>query len=89
MKGMFRLLVGEPNTNVDPASTMWVVNALIKADKVFDLQVIPGAGHTSGGLACAAVAPDFTLKLRPLPSIVTAVGQTVRVVINSAPLTES
>ena len=28
---------------------MQVVNALIKAGKTFDLLVIPGAGHTSGG----------------------------------------
>jgi hypothetical protein len=35
--------------NVDPSSTFQVVNALIKANKAFDLLVIPGAGHTSGG----------------------------------------
>lgn len=35
--------------NVDPSSTFQVVNALIKANKMFDLLVIPGAGHTSGG----------------------------------------
>ena len=28
---------------------MQVVNALIKANKTFDLLVIPGAGHGSGG----------------------------------------
>jgi hypothetical protein len=28
---------------------MQVVNALIEADKPFDLLVIPGAGHSSGG----------------------------------------
>ena len=35
--------------NVDPSSTMQVVNALIKAGKSFDLLVIPGADHTSSG----------------------------------------
>ena len=30
---------------MDPASTMQVVNALIKADKDFDLLYMPGAGH--------------------------------------------
>jgi dipeptidyl aminopeptidase/acylaminoacyl peptidase len=49
LQGKLFLIVGELDTNVDPASTMQVVNALIKADKVFDLLVIPGAGHTSGG----------------------------------------
>jgi dipeptidyl aminopeptidase/acylaminoacyl peptidase len=33
------------DTNVDPASTMQVVNALVKADKDFDLLVIPGSDH--------------------------------------------
>jgi dipeptidyl-peptidase 4 len=30
---------------VDPSSTMQVVNALIKADKDFELLYMPGAGH--------------------------------------------
>ncbi len=37
------------DTNVDPASTMQVVNALIEANKNFELLVIPNANHTSGG----------------------------------------
>jgi dipeptidyl-peptidase 4 len=37
--------VGELDTNVDPASTMQVVNALVKANKDFDLLVMPGTGH--------------------------------------------
>ena len=43
------LLVGEMDTNVDPSSTMQVVNKLILANKNFDLLVIPNADHTSGG----------------------------------------
>ena len=35
------LVVGELDDNVDPASTMQVVNALIKANKDFELVVIP------------------------------------------------
>lgn len=42
------LLVGEMDDNVDPSSTMQVVNALIKAGKDFELVVIPGAHHTMG-----------------------------------------
>ena len=49
LKGKLLLIVGEMDTNVDPASTMQVVNALIKADKDFDLLVIPGAGHGAAG----------------------------------------
>jgi dipeptidyl aminopeptidase/acylaminoacyl peptidase len=49
LQGKLLLVVGELDRNVDPSSTMQVVNALIKANKMFDLLVIPGAGHTNGG----------------------------------------
>ncbi|MGH7505921.1 MAG: S9 family peptidase, partial [Longimicrobiales bacterium] len=49
LQGKLLLVVGEMDTNVDPSSTMQVVNALIRADKYFDLLYIPGAGHGSGG----------------------------------------
>lgn len=42
------LVVGEMDDNVDPASTMQLVNALIKAGKDFELVVIPSARHTMG-----------------------------------------
>jgi dipeptidyl aminopeptidase/acylaminoacyl peptidase len=42
-------VVGELDTNVDPSSTLQVVDRLIKAEKEFDLLYIPGAGHGSGG----------------------------------------
>ena len=45
LRGKLLLMVGEMDTNVDPASTMQVVNALIKADKDFELLYMPGAGH--------------------------------------------
>ncbi len=45
LTGKLLLVVGELDRNVDPASTMQVANALIKADRDFDLLVIPGAGH--------------------------------------------
>jgi dipeptidyl aminopeptidase/acylaminoacyl peptidase len=49
LQGKVLLVVGEMDTNVDPSSTMQVVNAFIKANKTFDLLVIPGAGHGAGG----------------------------------------
>ena len=49
LQGDLLLLVGEMDTNVDPSSTMQVVNALIKNKKMFDLLVIPGANHGNGG----------------------------------------
>ena len=45
LQGKLLLAVGELDRNVDPSSTMQVVNALIKADKDFELLVVPGAGH--------------------------------------------
>jgi dipeptidyl aminopeptidase/acylaminoacyl peptidase len=49
LQGKLLLIVGELDRNVDPASTMQVVNALIKANKDFDLLVVPGGGHGMGG----------------------------------------
>jgi dipeptidyl aminopeptidase/acylaminoacyl peptidase len=54
LEGKLFLTVGEIDTNVDPASTMQVVDALIKADKDFDLLVVPGAGHGVGERPYAA-----------------------------------
>jgi dipeptidyl aminopeptidase/acylaminoacyl peptidase len=48
LRGKLLLIVGELDRNVDPASTMQVVNALIKAGKDFDFVVFPGAGHGAG-----------------------------------------
>jgi dipeptidyl aminopeptidase/acylaminoacyl peptidase len=45
LQGRLLLIVGELDTNVDPASTMQVVHALIKASKTFDLLVVPGENH--------------------------------------------
>ncbi len=45
LKGHILLVVGELDMNVDPASTMQVVNALIKARKDFDLLVVANEGH--------------------------------------------
>ena len=49
LKGKLMLVVGELDRNVDPASTLQVVNALIEADKDFDFLLVPGGGHGSGG----------------------------------------
>jgi dipeptidyl aminopeptidase/acylaminoacyl peptidase len=48
LQGKLLLMVGELDTNVDPASTMQVVNALVKANKNFDLLVYPGEDHNAG-----------------------------------------
>ncbi len=48
LQGKLLLTVGELDKNVDPASTMQVIDALIKADKDFDMLVVPGRGHGVG-----------------------------------------
>jgi dipeptidyl aminopeptidase/acylaminoacyl peptidase len=48
LQGKLLLVVPELDTNVDPSSTMQVVNALIKANKYFDMLVMPGEEHGGG-----------------------------------------
>jgi dipeptidyl aminopeptidase/acylaminoacyl peptidase len=45
LTGKLLLIVGEVDRNVDPASTMQVAAALVKANRDFELLVVPGAGH--------------------------------------------
>lgn len=49
LQGRLLLVFGEMDHNVDPSSTLQVVNALIKADKDFELLEVPGGGHGAGG----------------------------------------
>jgi dipeptidyl aminopeptidase/acylaminoacyl peptidase len=49
LKGHLLLINGEMDDNVDPASTMQFVNALIKAQKDFEYVFVPGARHISNG----------------------------------------
>jgi dipeptidyl-peptidase 4 len=49
LQGDLMLIWGELDRNVDPASTMQVVNALIKANKDFVQLIVPGAGHGAAG----------------------------------------
>jgi dipeptidyl aminopeptidase/acylaminoacyl peptidase len=62
LKGRLLLFVGELDTNVDPSSTMQVVNALIKAGKNFEMIVLPGQNHTSGGEYGERVRRDFLVR---------------------------
>ena len=53
------LIVGEMDTNVPPESTMRLVDALIEADKDFDMLVVPGAGHGAGSPITTRKTRDF------------------------------
>jgi dipeptidyl aminopeptidase/acylaminoacyl peptidase len=59
LQGKLLLVVGEMDTNVDPASTLQVANALIKASKKFDLLYVPGGGHGAGGAYGQRLLQDF------------------------------
>src|SRR6185312_4899126 len=59
LQGKLLLTVGELDRNVDPASTMQVVNALIKAGKDFELLVVPGANHGTPGEYAKRREQDF------------------------------
>ena len=48
LKGHLLLVHGEIDNNVHPANTMRLVDALIKANKRFDMLVIPGVRHGYG-----------------------------------------
>lgn len=48
VRGDLLLIVGEQDSNVDPASTAQVVDALIAAGKDFDLLNVPGGEHSVG-----------------------------------------
>jgi dipeptidyl aminopeptidase/acylaminoacyl peptidase len=62
LKGALLLIVGEADTNVPPESTFRMVDALIKAGKTFDLLVVPGMGHSDGGVYGRTKKRDFFVK---------------------------
>lgn len=49
LEGKLLLIVGEMDTNVPPESTLRFADKLIKANKDFDLLVVPNEGHGMGG----------------------------------------
>jgi hypothetical protein len=57
-----QLVVPEMDTNVDPSSTMQVVNALVQAGKEFELVVIPGANHGAGSPITVRKRNDFFVR---------------------------
>ena len=62
LEGNLMLILGEVDDNVDPASTMQFANALIKANKDFELVTIPGMAHSSGGVFGERKRKDFFVK---------------------------
>lgn len=62
LKGNLMLILGEIDDNVDPASTIQVVDALIKANKEFEFVMLPGVKHTIGGDYGERKRRDFFIK---------------------------
>jgi len=62
LKGALLLIVGEADTNVPPESTLRMAKALIKANKTFDLLVVPGMDHSDGGPYGRIKKRDFFVK---------------------------
>ena len=88
LQGDLFLIVGEMDKNVDPASTYQVVDALIKANKDFDLLTLPGLGHEWGGeygerricnffieKIMDATPPNINTEIREKPLIKNAIDQ--------------
>ncbi|HUB77411.1 MAG TPA: DPP IV N-terminal domain-containing protein [Bryobacteraceae bacterium] len=59
LKGKVLIIIGEMDTNVDPASSLQVVNALVKAQKHFDMLYIPGQNHGVGVLSTQHYLQDY------------------------------
>ena len=49
LEGKLLLTLGGMDRNVDPASTLQVVEALVQADKDFEFILMPSGGHGAGG----------------------------------------
>jgi dipeptidyl aminopeptidase/acylaminoacyl peptidase len=62
LQGKVLIIIGEMDTNVDPASSLQVVNALVKAHKHFDMLYIPGQNHGVGILANEHYRDDYFVR---------------------------
>ncbi len=69
LEGRVLIIIPEMDSNVDPTSSLQVVNALVKANKHFDMLFIPGQNHGTGVLASQHYLQDYfvhhLLKVEP------------------------
>jgi len=59
LQGKALIIIGEMDGNVDPASSLQVVNALVKANRHFDMLYIPGQDHGVAVLATQHYLQDY------------------------------
>lgn len=62
LEGNLMLILGEMDNNVDPSSTLQVVDKLIEHNKEFEFVMLPGERHTSGGKYGERKRRDFFVK---------------------------
>jgi dipeptidyl aminopeptidase/acylaminoacyl peptidase len=64
LKGRLMLTTGDYDNNVHPANTMRLADALIKANKRFDMMIFPGQPHSYGpdGDYCNWIRADYFCK---------------------------
>jgi dipeptidyl aminopeptidase/acylaminoacyl peptidase len=62
LRGKLLLIVGEADTNVPPESTYRLCDALIRAGKQFDFLMVPGMGHSDGGVYGRRRLHDFFVR---------------------------
>lgn len=62
LQGKLMLILGELDNNVDPSSTLQVVNQLVKHNKEFEFVMLPGERHTMGGKYGERKRRDFLVK---------------------------
>ena len=73
--GKLLLIVGELDTNVPPESTIRLADALIRANKDFELLVVPNAGHGMGGAYGERRMRDFFVRHLREPSALDGIGK--------------
>ncbi|MBI4905003.1 MAG: DPP IV N-terminal domain-containing protein [Acidobacteria bacterium] len=59
LQGKVLIIIPEMDSNVDPTSSLQVVNALVKAKKRFDMLFIPGQNHGTPALASQHYLQDY------------------------------
>lgn len=62
LQGNLMLILGELDNNVDPSSTLQVVDALQQNNKEFEFVMLPGARHTLGEVYGERKRRDFFVK---------------------------
>ena len=78
LQGKLMLIVGEMDSNVPPESTYRLCDALIRADKDFDLVMVPNANHGMGGAYGQRRMNDFFARhlLRAVEKVDASVART-------------